>query len=107
MTGLECVCIAVLACLGVVYCNATGQTSRRQSPVPTCQQDKRSALQVYDPIVEGSLLKRPEASAPARPPSRPVRNVAVAASFIISGLIHELMFWCAPQDASEFTTVGP
>ena len=47
---------------------------------------------VYDPISEGRLIRR-AGSAPTT--SRAVRRAGVVASFVVSGMVHELIFWCA------------
>ena len=49
-------------------------------------------LQVYDPMVEGCLVKRPGVGKSA---SKAVRRLATAITFVASGLVHEMMFWCA------------
>ena len=49
-------------------------------------------LLVYDPISEGRLIRR-AGTAPTT--SRAVRRAGVIASFIVSGCVHELIFWCA------------
>ena len=51
-----------------------------------------SSMQVFDPIVEGSLVSRP---GNAKAASTHMRQLATAATFVASGLVHEVLFWCA------------
>ncbi len=46
---------------------------------------------VYDPLMEGRLVHRPGAPAPAF--SRTRRMLGVLASFGASALLHEMLFW--------------
>ncbi len=50
---------------------------------------------VYDPVYEGRLIRDP-AFAPALSRSR--RSLGVAAAFVMSGIMHEHLYLCAPQD---------
>ena len=45
---------------------------------------------VYDPISEGRLVRQPGA---APTTGRAVRRAGVVASFVVSGIVHELIFW--------------
>ena len=48
--------------------------------------------QVYDPIVEGCLVKGARKGSSVGP-SKAVRRLGVIASFMASGLVHEYIFW--------------
>lgn len=49
---------------------------------------------VYDPICDGSWVASPPERLPARA-TRALRAMAACACFIVSGLMHEVMFWYA------------
>jgi hypothetical protein len=49
--------------------------------------------QVYDPITEGCLVKGAKTGS-SLGPSRTVRRLGIIATFVVSGLIHEFIFWC-------------
>ena len=73
--------------------------------LPTCPSFLRECevsialRQVYDPITEGCLVKGAKTGS-ALGPSRTLRRLGIIATFVVSGLIHEFIFWCARLRAS-------
>ncbi len=48
-------------------------------------------LQVYDPITERRLTKTSRGNAM---PSIGLRRLGAASSFVVSGIVHEIILWC-------------
>ncbi len=60
-------------------------------------------MQVYDPIMEGRLVKDGDVSG-RRSHSR--RQLGVAASFVVSGMVHELILRCAGRPTVQHCNVN-
>ena len=50
-------------------------------------------FQVYDAITEKRLIKTSRGNAM---PSVGLRRLGAASSFVVSGIVHEIILWCDP-----------